>query len=48
MVSGIRCCIEQNINEFVIFNLQPQNEYIEQFRKRHGYRFDYHERKQVI
>ena len=30
-----------------VFVLQPQNEHIELFRKRHGYRLDYHEKKWV-
>lgn len=27
---------------------QPQNEYIEQFRKRHGYRLDHFEKRYVV
>ena len=30
-----------------VFEIQPQNEYIEQFRKRHGYRLDHFEKKYV-
>ena len=31
--------------QFILLFLQPQNQYIELARKRHGYRLDYHERK---
>jgi len=29
----------------VLFSLQPQNEYVEQSRKRRGYRLDHFEKK---
>ena len=32
----------------VFFCQQPQNEYIEQFRKRHGYRLDHFEKRYAV
>lgn len=45
MVSDPSFSLSRECIELSSLYVQPQNEYIEQFRKRHGYRFDHFEKK---